>query len=61
MILVGEAVAAESDGRAAECTAGVESVCGDAGGSVIACGTPEEIARVGDSYTGQYLAKVLKG
>jgi excinuclease ABC subunit A len=34
---------------------------GDAGGSVIACGTPEEIARVGDSYTGQYLAMVLKG
>jgi excinuclease ABC subunit A len=33
---------------------------GDAGGRVIACGTPEEITRISDSYTGQYLAKVLK-
>ena len=32
---------------------------GDGGGSVVACGTPEDIARVPTSYTGQYLRKVL--
>ncbi|MBU0508715.1 excinuclease ABC subunit UvrA [bacterium] len=32
---------------------------GDAGGYVIATGTPEEVARVKSSYTGQYLARVL--
>ncbi len=30
---------------------------GPAGGNVIACGTPEEVARVKDSYTGQFLRK----
>lgn len=33
---------------------------GDKGGEVIATGTPEEIAKVKNSYTGQYLKKVLK-
>ncbi|QWB96175.1 excinuclease ABC subunit UvrA [Mycoplasmatota bacterium] len=33
---------------------------GDAGGQVIAKGTPEEVAKVKESYTGQYLKKVLK-
>jgi len=33
---------------------------GDAGGRVVATGTPEEIARVPDSYTGKYLAELLK-
>jgi len=33
---------------------------GDEGGYVIGCGTPEEIAKINDSYTGQYLAKILK-
>ena len=33
---------------------------GDAGGTVIATGSPEEIAREPGSYTGQYLADVLK-
>ncbi len=33
---------------------------GDAGGYIVAQGTPEEIAKVKDSYTGQYLKKVLK-
>jgi excinuclease ABC subunit A len=33
---------------------------GDAGGYVVGCGTPEEISRIRDSYTGQYLAKILK-
>jgi len=33
---------------------------GDEGGYVIGCGTPEEIAKIKGSYTGQYLAKILK-
>jgi excinuclease ABC subunit A len=33
---------------------------GAKGGKVIAKGTPEEVAEVEGSYTGQYLAKVLK-
>ncbi len=32
---------------------------GDKGGRIIAAGTPEEIAAVPDSYTGQYLAPYL--
>ncbi len=32
---------------------------GDAGGYVIATGTPEEVARVPSSYTGQYLSRIL--
>lgn len=33
---------------------------GDAGGYVIASGTPEEIAKVKKSYTGQYLKKIFE-
>ena len=33
---------------------------GDAGGQVIAFGTPEEVARNEQSYTGQYLSRILK-
>jgi len=33
---------------------------GSGGGTVVACGTPEEIARKRKSYTGQYLKKYLK-
>jgi len=33
---------------------------GAAGGRVLACGPPEEIARVPESYTGRYLREVLK-
>jgi excinuclease ABC subunit A len=33
---------------------------GDAGGKIIAEGTPEEIARVGQSYTGRFLKKIVK-
>ncbi|MEN3028813.1 MAG: excinuclease ABC subunit UvrA [Aquificaceae bacterium] len=33
---------------------------GDRGGYLIACGTPEQVAEVPHSYTGQYLKKVLK-
>lgn len=33
---------------------------GDAGGAIIAQGTPEEVARNKSSFTGQYLKKVLK-
>ena len=32
---------------------------GDEGGHVVGCGTPEEIANLKGSYTGQFLAKVL--
>jgi excinuclease ABC subunit A len=30
------------------------------GGQVVATGTPEEVAEVPESYTGQYLKQVLK-
>ncbi|MCH5325294.1 MAG: excinuclease ABC subunit UvrA [Eubacterium sp.] len=33
---------------------------GDKGGTVVATGTPEEVAKVKESYTGQYLKPVLK-
>jgi excinuclease ABC subunit A len=32
---------------------------GSRGGEIIATGTPEEIAKVQESYTGQFLARVL--
>ncbi|HAQ62921.1 MAG TPA: excinuclease ABC subunit UvrA, partial [Ruminococcaceae bacterium] len=32
---------------------------GDKGGKIVACGTPEEIAKCAKSYTGQYLKKIL--
>ncbi|HUJ38754.1 MAG TPA: excinuclease ABC subunit UvrA [Hyphomicrobium sp.] len=32
---------------------------GDAGGRIIAAGTPEDVARVKESYTGQYLRELL--
>ena len=32
---------------------------GDGGGTIIATGTPEEVAQVKESYTGQYLSRVL--
>ncbi|MGQ0638605.1 MAG: excinuclease ABC subunit UvrA, partial [Nitrososphaerota archaeon] len=33
---------------------------GDAGGMVVACGTPEQLAQNSKSYTGQYLKRVLQ-
>ena len=33
---------------------------GDGGGTVVATGTPEQVADNKDSYTGMYLAKSLK-
>ncbi len=33
---------------------------GDKGGTVIATGTPEQVAKVKKSYTGQYLKKIMK-
>lgn len=33
---------------------------GEGGGNVVATGTPEELANVKESYTGQYLAPILK-
>ena len=32
---------------------------GDKGGQIVACGTPEDVAKVKASYTGQYLKKAL--
>lgn len=34
---------------------------GDGGGMIVASGTPEEVAKVDGSYTGQYLRKYLEG
>ena len=34
---------------------------GDGGGTVVFAGTPEELARHGDSHTGTYLKRILKG
>lgn len=33
---------------------------GDRGGQVVACGTPEEVAKCKKSYTGQYLKRIIK-
>jgi excinuclease ABC subunit A len=32
---------------------------GDGGGTVIACGTPEQVAKVEHSHTGKYLKRLL--
>jgi excinuclease ABC subunit A len=32
---------------------------GDGGGRIVAEGTPEQLARAGDSFTGRYLKRVL--
>ena len=32
---------------------------GDKGGTLVACGTPEEVAKVKKSYTGQYIKQEL--
>ena len=32
---------------------------GDKGGTLVACGTPEEVAKVRESYTGQYVKQAL--
>ena len=34
---------------------------GDKGGNLVVCGTPEEVAACAESYTGQYLKRVLEG
>jgi excinuclease ABC subunit A len=34
---------------------------GDRGGTILATGTPEELAECEHSFTGQYLKKVLSG
>ena len=33
---------------------------GDEGGYLVACGTPEEVAKVENSYTGQYLKRYFE-
>ena len=32
---------------------------GDEGGQIVATGTPEEVSKVKESYTGQFLKKIL--
>ena len=32
---------------------------GDGGGTIVTCGTPEQVADCKESYTGQFLRKVL--
>ena len=32
---------------------------GDGGGNIVACGTPEEVSKVENSYTGEFLRKIL--
>lgn len=32
---------------------------GDRGGRIVACGTPEQVSKINESYTGQFLRKVL--
>ena len=34
---------------------------GDAGGQVVACGTPEDVSQCAQSYTGQFLRRYLQG
>ena len=34
---------------------------GDEGGTIVACGTPEQVARSETSHTGRYLRKMLEG
>ena len=34
---------------------------GERGGTIVAMGTPQEVAEVNDSYTGQYLKRILEG
>ena len=36
-----------------------EELGGDGGGTIVAQGTPEQVAQVPESYTGVYLAHVL--
>ena len=33
---------------------------GDRGGTIVAAGTPEEVAQAAQSYTGKYLKKMLE-
>lgn len=46
--------------KCADCIIDLGPEGGDAGGEVIATGTPEEIVKVKNSYTGEYLEKYLK-
>ena len=45
--------------KTADCVIDLGPEGGDGGGTIIACGTPEEIADCEASYTGQYLKKML--
>ena len=47
--------------KSADCLIDLGPEGGDGGGTVVAYGTPEHVAGVAQSYTGQYLARMLKG
>ena len=42
------------------CTSALNRFQGDGGGTIVCSGTPEEVAACEQSYTGQYLKKLLK-
>ena len=45
--------------KSADCVIDLGPEGGDAGGYVIAQGTPEQVARTEGSYTGEFLKRVL--
>ncbi len=47
--------------KTADCVVDLGPEGGSGGGNIIATGTPEEVARVPGSYTGQFLAEYLPG
>ncbi len=47
--------------KTADCIIDLGPEGGDRGGRILATGTPEEVAEVRDSYTGQYLRSLLPG
>jgi excinuclease ABC subunit A len=45
--------------KTADCLIDLGPEGGEEGGLVVATGTPEEVAAVGDSYTGRFLAEIV--
>ena len=56
---VSESVASSTESVTSESTPETPDEGGDEGGYVVASGTPEEVAAVDGSYTGQYLKRYL--
>jgi excinuclease ABC subunit A len=46
--------------KTADCIIDLGQEGGERGGQIVAAGTPEEVAEVEASYTGQFLQKALK-